>query len=67
MGIISFTCQSKTIANVYFHLKNEGRDRGSSNAVFLLITSTLFLDKMSIYLVKWCIVSKQYDAVTSLG
>ena len=28
MGIISFICESKTIANDYFYLKNEGTDRG---------------------------------------
>ena len=28
MGIISSICESKTISNDYFYLKNEGRDRG---------------------------------------
>ena len=36
MGIISFICQSKTITNDYFHLKNEGGDQGSSSNVLLL-------------------------------
>ena len=36
MGIISFMCQSKTIRNDYFYLKNESRDWGSSNNFLLL-------------------------------
>ena len=36
MGIIPFICQSKTITNDYFHLKNEGRDEVSNNNVLLL-------------------------------
>lgn len=36
MGIIFFMCQSKTIRNDYFYLKNESRDWGSSNNFLLL-------------------------------
>ena len=37
MGIISFTCPSKTITNDYFYLKNEVRNQGSSNNVIMLV------------------------------
>ena len=41
MGMFSFIYLSKTIINDYFHLKNEGRDQGSSNIVlFLLLHSS---------------------------
>ena len=38
MGITFFICQSATVINEYFHLKNEGRDSGLSNNVLLLIS-----------------------------
>ena len=39
MRIISFICQSKTIKNNQFYVKNEVRGRGSGNSVLLLIYS----------------------------
>ena len=50
MGIISFICQSKTITNDYFHLKNEGRYQRSNNNVllFFLIIVDQFLQWHSI-------------------
>ena len=36
LRIISFICQSNTVTNDYLYLKNEGRDRGSSNNILFL-------------------------------
>ena len=40
LRIISFICQSNTVTNDYLYLKNEGRDRGSSNNILFLFPKT---------------------------
>ena len=40
LRIISFICQSNTVTNDYLYLKNEGRDRGSSNNILFLFSKT---------------------------
>ena len=40
LRIISFMCQSNTVTNDYLYLKNEGRDRGSSNNILFLFPKT---------------------------
>ena len=43
VGIIFFMCQSKTITNDYFYLKNKGREWGSSNNVLLFLLVELLI------------------------
>ena len=40
LRIISLICQSNTVTNDYLYLKNEGRDRGSSNNILFLFPKT---------------------------
>ena len=40
LRIISFICQSNTVTSDYLYLKNEGRDRGSSNNILFLFPKT---------------------------
>ena len=40
LRIISFICQSNAVTNDYLYLKNEGRDRGSSNNILFLFPKT---------------------------